>query len=365
MKAEAGVTEHTINEHDLSGWARLGTGLIHSPEGRRIDQLTTLAHECGHNFLHGDGIGRWLPSHVMEYEAECYAELALIHHGMSMNFGRRQFGRRYVGTWVDKDRADGIPIDPRVTAFVAGHSDLRIPMRKTPEDWQHKYTNFSATELYAPSVVAWAQRIFEHFEAQNAVKASAAAANAADAQKVTDGEKALRQLRRYWLPLIAAVAYGRLLWGDGYLTNLPYMAMVGTLLAGRISLDLIDKRWPPRGTLAREPHPVLRTVVALAEGLGKAASGMSLMLTGRWVRDGRKGTWEVARTVAMLVGLPLLIVAFGGMEALAKPSDPARILALFVYAALSLGCLATTHIDRARDIRRRKKGCCALGVTHF
>src|SRR5262245_56870806 len=77
MKREAGVTEHTVHENkeDLSGLAYIGTGSSIS-RGRKIVQLHTLAHECGHIFLHNSGEGYWLPGHVKEFEAESYAHQA-------------------------------------------------------------------------------------------------------------------------------------------------------------------------------------------------------------------------------------------------------------------------------------------------
>src|SRR5215467_9231180 len=64
MKHEAGVTAHTVNKEDFGGLAYIGTGGIYSPEGRKIVQLYTLAHECGHIFLHNSGPGYAFPAHV-------------------------------------------------------------------------------------------------------------------------------------------------------------------------------------------------------------------------------------------------------------------------------------------------------------
>src|SRR6516165_6402198 len=69
MKEEAGVTEHTVHNEDSGGLAYIGTGRIYSPEGRKIVQLYTVAHECGH-ILHNSGPGYTLPGHVKEFEAE-------------------------------------------------------------------------------------------------------------------------------------------------------------------------------------------------------------------------------------------------------------------------------------------------------
>ncbi len=67
MKKEAGVTDHEINREDLRGLAYIGTGRILSPEGQNMCQLYTVAHECGHIFLHSDWPGVDLPPHVMEW----------------------------------------------------------------------------------------------------------------------------------------------------------------------------------------------------------------------------------------------------------------------------------------------------------
>ena len=66
MKREAGVTGHTVHKEDFGGLAYIGRGKIYSPEGRKIVQLYTLAHECVHIFLHNSGPGYTLPGHVKE-----------------------------------------------------------------------------------------------------------------------------------------------------------------------------------------------------------------------------------------------------------------------------------------------------------
>ena len=52
--------------------ARSAQWIFKSPEGRKILQLSTVAHECGHIFLHNSEPGS-LPRHVKEMEAESYA----------------------------------------------------------------------------------------------------------------------------------------------------------------------------------------------------------------------------------------------------------------------------------------------------
>jgi hypothetical protein len=155
MKAEAGVTGHEVNRHDDGGWARLQTGLINSPEGRTIKKLETLAHECGHIFLHGIGKpGFLLAPHVMEMEAESYAHQALKVYGMHFPRDRSDWGRRYVGTWVEKDRAKGIPIDPRVLAYVAGTRSPYELLRDIPETWRKAgYKSLPVVEVPKPKPV--------------------------------------------------------------------------------------------------------------------------------------------------------------------------------------------------------------------
>src|SRR5262245_5726684 len=112
MKREAGVTEHTVHKEDFGGVAYIGEGRIYSPEGRKIVQLYTLAHECGHIFLHNSGSGYWLPGHIKEFEAESYAHQAFREHGMTVPRKLSKWGRNYVASWIAKDRAANIPIDP-------------------------------------------------------------------------------------------------------------------------------------------------------------------------------------------------------------------------------------------------------------
>ncbi|HEX5957330.1 MAG TPA: hypothetical protein VFY92_01565 [Hyphomicrobiaceae bacterium] len=137
MKREAGVTEHWVHQdkEDLSGLAYIGTGRILSPEGRRIVELYTLAHECGHIFLHNAGEGYWLPGHVKELEAESYAHQAFRVHGMRVPRRIADWGREYVGAWIASDRAAGIPIDPRALAYAAGTRSPYEPLRMVPSTW--------------------------------------------------------------------------------------------------------------------------------------------------------------------------------------------------------------------------------------
>jgi hypothetical protein len=136
MKNEAGVTAHTVNRENLAGLAYIGTGGIYSPEGRKIVQLYTLAHECGHIFLHNSGPGYTLPGHVKEFEAESYAHQAFREHGMTLPRKLSKWGRTYVGSWIEKDRAANITIDPRAVAYAAGRRSPYEPLRIVPATWK-------------------------------------------------------------------------------------------------------------------------------------------------------------------------------------------------------------------------------------
>lgn len=138
MKREAGVTFHSVHAdmEDRTGVALLALGKITSPEGRKIVHLFTLAHECGHIFLHRPGRGYGLPAHVMEMEAESYAHQAMREHGMCVPSWLSKEARDYVASWIAKDRAAGIPIDPRAEAYAAGRRSPYEPLRYVPATWK-------------------------------------------------------------------------------------------------------------------------------------------------------------------------------------------------------------------------------------
>jgi hypothetical protein len=69
-------------------------------------------------------------------EAESYAHQAFRHHGMTLPERRTNGGRRYVGSWIAKDRAAGVPIDPRVEDYVNGLRSPYEPLRMIPLEWQ-------------------------------------------------------------------------------------------------------------------------------------------------------------------------------------------------------------------------------------
>ncbi|MEZ5843710.1 MAG: hypothetical protein R3D27_08240 [Hyphomicrobiaceae bacterium] len=135
MKAEAGVTRHDLNREGEGGLAFIGTGVILSPEGRNMRQLYIVAHECGHIFLHNDGEGYLYPGHLKEMEAESYAHQAFREHGMRLPADLTRWGRQYVGSWIEKDRAAGIRIDPRAEAYAVGARSPYEPLRMVPDTW--------------------------------------------------------------------------------------------------------------------------------------------------------------------------------------------------------------------------------------
>jgi hypothetical protein len=136
MKAEAGVVDHQLTGELAGGIAWTDRAHILAPAGENRVQLATLAHECGHVFLHGIGSeGYGLPGHVKEMEAESYAHQAFAAHGMRMPAQITGWGRAYVGRWVQEDRAIGIPIDPRAEAYANGSRSPYEPLRKVPANW--------------------------------------------------------------------------------------------------------------------------------------------------------------------------------------------------------------------------------------
>lgn len=139
MKAEAGVVGHALTGQLDGGLAWADRRHILAPAGENMVQLATLAHECGHIFLHSNGsVGARLPGHVKEMEAESYAHQAFAAHGMRMPSRITAWGRRYVGQWVENDRASGVRIDPRAEAFANGLRSPYEPLRRTPWQWHHK-----------------------------------------------------------------------------------------------------------------------------------------------------------------------------------------------------------------------------------
>ncbi len=90
MKREARVVEH----HD--GFPRCeGRGVIYAPEGRTIEELYILAHECGHSaFRHGPRSRK--PKWRCEYEAETWAHDAFRRHGLAVDKAQTKLARANV-----------------------------------------------------------------------------------------------------------------------------------------------------------------------------------------------------------------------------------------------------------------------------
>jgi len=158
MKQEAGVTGHEINRENFGGLAYIGTGKILSPEGQNMRQLYTVAHECGHIFLHNAAPGITLPSHVMELEAESYTHQAFREHGMELPRMLSQWGRSYVGSWVEKDRAKGISIDPRAEAYAKGVRSPYEPLRMVPKTWVQHKADPNAPRIVVPRAIHTGKR---------------------------------------------------------------------------------------------------------------------------------------------------------------------------------------------------------------
>jgi hypothetical protein len=167
MKREAGVSGHNVHKEDFGGLAYIGTGRIYSPEGRKIVQLYTLAHECGHIFLHNSGPGYSLSGHVKEFEAECYTHQAFREHGMTAPRRLSKWGRNYVASWIAKDRAGNISIDPRAEAYAAGLRSPYEPLRMVPLTWKIFRAEVDSA---APPIAArwsWASMILNRVRVRN------------------------------------------------------------------------------------------------------------------------------------------------------------------------------------------------------
>src|SRR5262249_32983656 len=64
------------------------------------------------------------------------------------------WGRNYVASWIDKDRAANVPIDPRALAYAAGRQSPYEPLRMVPSTWEI----FRAAVVPTPPTIAgrWA-----------------------------------------------------------------------------------------------------------------------------------------------------------------------------------------------------------------
>lgn len=257
MKREAGVRAHLENRTELSGLAWTNTGCIETPESRNIANLYVLAHECGHVFLHMTGVGRILPSHVMEYEAECYAHQALRHHGMTVPPMHTAQARRYVTAMMDQDRAQRLPISPAAERFASGAGSPFAPLRDHPKSWRDPRPAATLHDLYPDYVV----RALRNIEAEQADK---------------DAEiKQAHFNKVYVLPILAVSLSTGLLTGSPY-WPLDHPLVAGALalyLAGRASIDWVDRIIARRKAvtkfLSERDRPVTSHVQLATDGNGR------------------------------------------------------------------------------------------------
>lgn len=147
MKAEAGITRHHHFDK-IGGLAWSGTGRILAPKGVTRRQLYVLAHECGHNVLHGSAMGMAKPAHVKEHEAETYAHRAFARYGLAVPEKSAQWSRAYVGLWIMKDQAAGVAICPSAADWAAGRRSPHDPLPSVdgqpPNDFSKSIERFVA-----------------------------------------------------------------------------------------------------------------------------------------------------------------------------------------------------------------------------
>lgn len=127
IKMEAGVTRHYTHK-SISGLAWSDKGRILAPEGITRRQLYVLAHECGHIVLHNTPAKWSKPGHVKELEAEIYAHRTFQRYGLEVPARSSQWARQYVGQWIMRDKAEGIPIAREAAEFAQGHRSPSDPL---------------------------------------------------------------------------------------------------------------------------------------------------------------------------------------------------------------------------------------------
>lgn len=127
LKRESGVRRH-YTQKSISGLAWLRERKILAPDGITRRQLYVLAHECGHIVLHSHASAWSKPSHVKEHEAETYAHRAFERYGLEIPEKSARWARAYVGQWIMKDRAEGIPICAMAEAFANGTRSPSDPL---------------------------------------------------------------------------------------------------------------------------------------------------------------------------------------------------------------------------------------------
>ncbi len=147
LKAEAGIRRH-YEFKKIAGLAWTNEGKILAPAGVTRRQLYVLAHECAHIVLHSHPAGHNKPSHVKEHEAETYAHRAFARYDLEVAEKSARWARAYVGQWIMKDRAEGIPICPMAEQFATGrrapHDPLPAVDGKPVKDFSKQITRLVA-----------------------------------------------------------------------------------------------------------------------------------------------------------------------------------------------------------------------------
>lgn len=147
LKAEAGIRRHYIHK-EISGLAWSDRQRILAPAGITRRQLYVLAHECAHVVLHGRSETWDKPGHVKEHEAETYAHRAFQRYGLEVPPKSARWARDYVGEWIMKDRAAGIPICSMAEEFANGQRSPHDPLpaldASPQRDFSRKLERFTA-----------------------------------------------------------------------------------------------------------------------------------------------------------------------------------------------------------------------------
>lgn len=257
MKREAGVRGHLENRKEMSGLAWTDLGCIETPESRNIANLYVLAHECGHVFLHMTGVGRLLPAHVMEYEAECYAHQALKHHHMNVPAMHTSRARRYVAAMIVQDRARDLPISPAAERFASGMGSPYAQLRCRPKPWRATCPPATLHDLYPVYVV----------EALHNIEAMREDA----AQKIIN-----RHIGKcYIYPTLAVtLGAGAITGQHGSIFDFPLAAICLVLyLTGRASIDWVDRILARRKAVAKflreRNRPVTSHIVLATDAVGR------------------------------------------------------------------------------------------------
>jgi hypothetical protein len=85
--------------------------------------LNVYFHEVAHARLH---TGTKKPSHVIEYEAERWAQKAMRDCGFRVSREIIRTAKDYVAAEIRKDRIQGIPIDPKIARWATRKSRASV-----------------------------------------------------------------------------------------------------------------------------------------------------------------------------------------------------------------------------------------------